>query len=331
MASKRSPCNSRRRRRAAVGVVHLADHRTAGGNLSREDKMNAKRHCTTGAVWTRRFLRWGLAAVLLMAGGCGDPKPVTVAPQAASPADAGGAYDVGPWAEVLRDNVRGGLVDYTHLATHAEPLDRYLAMIARTGPQSAPAQFTEPNAALAYDLNAYNACVLKAVLAADVPATMYDVRRPTLDHGYRFQVDGRTATLADLRAQARRDAGGDARIEFAMCAAAKGCPPLDAKPFRPDSLDDHLARLAQEAMDNPNMVRISHEDQHLLVALAIWTQREAFAAHYCRQTGSQSATMLNCLMHLASGTRRQYLVRASGYDVRVLPFDRALNAWSPSD
>jgi hypothetical protein len=41
--------------------------------------------------------------------------------------------------------------------------------------------------------------------------------------------------------------------------------------------------------------------------------------------------MLNCLMHLASGMRRQYLGRATGYDVGLMPFDRALNIWRADD
>jgi hypothetical protein len=73
----------------------------------------------------------------------------------------------------------------------------------------------QPDAALAYYVNAHNACVLVAVIRAGVPVTMYDLTLPSLETGYRFEVDGAPCTLGELRDLARAQAR-DARVEFAF-------------------------------------------------------------------------------------------------------------------
>jgi hypothetical protein len=249
--------------------------------------------------------------------------------RAAAPGAAPLTYSDADWAIVLRENVKDKLVDYRHLATHAEPLNRYLDSIRQVGPQRTPEQFREPNAALAYYINVYNAGVLSAVVRAGVPVTMYDLELPALDRGYRFFVDGEPRTLGDLRTLARQAAEGDARLELALCGAALGAPPLENEPYRPFDVRQRLRNLGEQAVSNPRLVRVDHEQQQLLIALPILSQREAFLNTYKRETASEAGTVLNCLMHLAGGNQRAYLARATGYDVRVMPFDRTLNAWKP--
>jgi len=261
--------------------------------------------------------------------GCSSPAANLFDPSRKAPAQSPSVYDDQAWAAVLRDNVRGGLVDYNHLAQHPESLEAYLAHVEFVGPESSASFFRESLAPLAYYLNVYNAAVLQAVISQGIPDTMHDARRPPLEHYYRFRVDGRIVTLAQLRQRVREASAGDARVELALCDAARGSPPLTAHPLRPYDLRERLGELTRQAMDNPAMVQVDHERQRLLVGLPIWAQREDFKALYCRETASESATMLNCLMHLASGVRRQHLSRATGYDLRLLPFNRALNVWLP--
>ena len=269
------------------------------------------------------------AALLLLAAGCARPVVPLYDPEATPPAQPPTVYNDEPWAVTLRDCVREGQVDYRRLAQNPASLDAYLEHISFVGPESSPNFFKDQAARLAYYLNAFNACVLKAVLAQNVPPTVHDVHRPEFEFAFAFRVDGKRVTLADLRAKARENSNGNARIELAMCTAAMGSPPLSANPFRTYNLSEHLAQLTREAMDNPQMVQVNHETQQLLVSLAIWMQREAFERLYMRETGSSSATLLNCLMHFASGPRREYFARATGYDDALLPFDRALNSWQP--
>lgn len=270
-----------------------------------------------------------IACTLILAGCAAQPAVNLYDPQTTATA-APAIYTDTDWATVLRENVKDNLVDYRHLATHRQPLEAYLATVRRIGPQSTPDQFREPNAALAYYLNVYNACVLDAVVSAGVPVTMYDLSLPPLERGYRFFIDGRPRTLAEIHTLAQQAADGNARIELALSAAAVGSPPLAAEPYRPFDVRQRLADLAAQAVSNPNLVRVDHEHQELLVGLPIMAQREAFLQTYQRETASPSGTMLNCLMHMAGPNQRAYLARATGYDVHILPFDRTLNAWRPA-
>ena len=81
-------------------------------------------------------------------------------------------------------------------------------------------------------------------------------------------------------------------------------------------------------MGNARIVRVDHSDQRLLVGVPVWSQRQAIDDLYRSETASRSNTMLNALMHLAGPMRREYLGRAVGYGVGLLPFDRSLNIWN---
>ncbi|MCP4249035.1 MAG: DUF547 domain-containing protein [bacterium] len=270
-----------------------------------------------------------LPCCLLVASlGCVPPS-VDLFDQTPLPTSAPAKYDDRDWATVLRENVKDGLVDYDHLRDHAAPLDRYLSMLALVGPVQTPDRFASGSSRLAYYLNAYNAGALRAVLYEQVPATMHDVRRRSLEHGYRLLIDGRPMTLADLRQAARKESLGDARIEFCLCDAARGSPPLRDQPYRPGTLGEQLAAAARQAMDNPNLVMVDHERERLNVALVIQQHRQEFLDSERRQTGTGNPTVLGALLHLAGGMRRQWLNTAAGYELGVIPFDRSLNHWQP--
>ncbi len=274
----------------------------------------------------RRFI---LLCIGLFAVGCGPPKADLFDPSSAKPAEAPAAYDDRTWAGVLRTCVRDGLVDYETLKRDPSQLDQYLEQVAFVGPVSTPSFFATPPARTAYYINCYNACVLRSVLAAGIPSTMHDVAMRDLEYDYRFRIDGKIVNLAEMRELAVTESNGNARVHFAMCSAAKGSPTLSDQPYRTNGLNDRLRELALRSIDDPRMVMVNHEGQQLLVSLAIWSHREAFYSLFRNETRNTTATMLNCLMHLAGPQRRQFLARGSGYRVTPLPFDRTLNGWSP--
>lgn len=240
-------------------------------------------------------------------------------------------YDDRALATVLRENVRDGLVDYKHLASHRKPLDDYLSMIARTGPTRDPNSFLTRQARLCYNINAYNAGVLAAVLHAGVPDSMHDFRRGPLDQRHRLRVDGRYTTLAEIRHQATTLAEGDMRVAFALCDAAMGSPVLHDQPFRPLGLEEALRRLAGKAMDNHRIVTVDHAKQALMLSTMLTSQRDEFVTYYKTQTGAADATMLNVVIYFASNVRRQWLNTAVGYPERTAPYDRSLNQWTPPE
>lgn len=256
--------------------------------------------------------------------GCGPP-PVHLKGPRQQAVQQPAKYDDRSWATVLGENVKGDVVDYDHLATHREPLDDYLETIAAVSPDLFADFFPTPVSRLCFYINAYNAGVLAAVMHAGIPATVHDFRFGSLEYRYHVLVGRRWLKLAQLRRRAMTEAGGDIRVEFALCDAAKGSPPLHHQPFRPQGLEDQLRRLAQKAMDNQRIIAVDHEHQVLKVATWLATRRDQFVDYYQGRTGARDATMLDVVLHFAGRVRRDWLNTAVGYPIRMIPFDRKLN------
>lgn len=261
--------------------------------------------------------------------GCAAPSVDLIPPSQTNPGRAWSTYDDRPWATVVRENVKEGLVDYTHLSKHRDALGAYFNMIARFGPEQTPQYFPSHEARACYYINAYNAVVLGVVLHLEIPESVHTLQFGSIDHRFRFRVDGRNRKLAELRESAIAESGSDMRVVLALCNAAMSGPRLHDQPFRPDGLEDTLRQLAQRTMDDPNMVSIDHERQLLLVSPLIATHADEFIAAYERKTGARDATLLNVVLSLANPVRRQWLNTAVGYDMSVLPFDRRLNRYPP--
>ncbi len=303
-----------------------------GGDVQPRSRRWARTGLSIPGVAGHRGARMLLAALATIPAwvGCG-PTQIDVYDPATLPVPAAGtAYDDRDFATVLRENVKGGLVDYAHLRAYPEALDRYLGLLSVSGPASTPEVFTARSSRLCYYLNAYNAGVLKTVLFMGIPETVNDVRLPALNAAHRIKVDGSMQSLADLQEKVREYSGGDARVEFGMCDAAMGSPPLLDQPFRPDQLRRQLHQIASDAMNNGSQVRIDHEQRKLMVSTTIFRKREAFLEYYRRQTGSRADSVLAVLLQLADGQRRAWLNTAVGYELSVIPFDRALNRWTPA-
>ena len=96
------------------------------------------------------------------------------------------AYDDGEWASVLQENARDGMVNYARLASNREALNRYLGLIGVVGPESTPNLFRTPSDRTCYYINAYNACVLRAVLELYPTSSVHRIDTPRLDQGFIF-------------------------------------------------------------------------------------------------------------------------------------------------
>jgi hypothetical protein len=130
-----------------------------------------------------------------------------------------------------------------------------------------------------------HACWLR-VIRAGVPVTMYDLTLPSLETGYRFEVDGAPRTLGELRDLARAQAR-DARVEFAFCAAARGAPQLAREPYRAFDVRARMQRLAARAMSDPRLVRIDHEKGKLLIGVPIWSRARGFSGDLSAGNGQR--------------------------------------------
>ncbi|MFQ6047924.1 MAG: DUF547 domain-containing protein, partial [Phycisphaerae bacterium] len=240
------------------------------------------------------------------------------------------SFDDADWATTLRRHVRDGLVDYAALANDRRPLERFVALLSVAGPHATPHLFTTRQQRLCYYINAYNALAVRAVLERWPTRTMYELTGPSLEHGYRFKVDGQVLSLYEIAQLAIKNAAGDMRVLFTLCAAARGCPQLAPLPYRPIMLERQLREAAARAVANPALVRIDHQARTLRVGMVIFNNRQRLIRWYERRYATSGASLLNALLAMADEARRQELNSAVGYRVRMLPFDRTLNARTTS-
>jgi hypothetical protein len=155
---------------------------------------------------------------------------------AAVPIGAGGLPDPAPFDAVLALRARGGGYDYR--GTTGQDRKRLAAYLSNVG-GAPPADMTEPER-MAFFINAYNALAIQTLLE-NPGRRILDVQGAFKTRKHR--VGGQMRTLDEVEDLLRRT--GDARIHFAIVCAARSCPPLAPRAYRPEGLSDALDRQAR--------------------------------------------------------------------------------------
>ena len=230
---------------------------------------------------------------------------------------------------MLRDHVKDGLVDYDGLKADAGNLQRYGAVLSATGPTQTPKQFENVASRTAYWINAYNACVLLAAVKAYPTTTLYDLSMPRIEEDISFLVDGSSHRLVDIERKALEEAQGDVRVIFALSRGAIGTPRLRDEPYRAASLDAQLTDAVARSLSNPSLLYVDDDSRSILVWQDILSRQDDIIRYWQEQRRSRHAYLYNVLVELASREGRVRLQNAAGYTIREIPFNRALNRWSP--
>ena len=68
---------------------------------------------------------------------------------------------------------------------------------------------------------------------------------------------GANLTLNDIENKKLRAVFDDARIHFVLVCGAKGCPPLIASAYRPETLNKQLTRQTRLALNNEQFIRVA--------------------------------------------------------------------------
>lgn len=228
--------------------------------------------------------------------------------------------DYSDWALTLSRCARGDEIDAKSLQQRPESLRAFLDRIARVGPRLTPDQFPDDRARAAFYINAHNAIVLQAIVGEKRSVTY---ATPWTPFGTTIgrEVDGRHETLANLRSHARELLKDDWRIRFVLFDARRDGPPLWPRPILPDTLEAQLNQITRAALARPQIVRIDHGTQRLLLWRGLFDIRERLIADYERRFHTTDATVLSVLLDLADADRRVVLNTAIGYAVDVLPAD----------
>ena len=148
--------------------------------------------------------------------------------------------DHSPFDELLRANVRNGVVNYP--AFQDNPAFRkYIEDLAK------PVRLESKTDQLVYYINAYNALAIEGILQGLSPSSLLGRARY-----FKFKdwaLNGRTITLYDLEHKVIRPLG-ESRIHFAIICASKSCPFLRSEAYVPARLDAQLDEQARQFVND---------------------------------------------------------------------------------
>ncbi len=214
----------------------------------------------SGSPWLRRVVfaaacaTVGVSALFLHVDGHVPARVPTDAPP----------YSIVDLGEALRAVDGRGQVDLVELKTRHARLEAYVASLAATTPELAPARFPTVEARLAYWLNAYTALSLVELL--DTRANTASRWRQAFaavpvggERLTRFAIFRRTLSQA-----------GDARVFFAVYTGAKGRAVLDGAPFEGETLNGQLDDAAR---------RFVRRKENVAIVGKTVTLSELFAQH----------------------------------------------------
>lgn len=160
------------------------------------------------------------------------------------------------WARVLAQRVdAAGRVDFAGLAADPADLRSWVAAIARTAPNNAPAAFPSPADVLAFHINAYNGLAMYAVLAAGIPERLSLADRVRFFKLTRVVIGAVPISLYDYENDIIRPLG-EPRVHFALNCMVVSCPRLPRRPFTAAGLDAELEAATREFFDDPRHVML---------------------------------------------------------------------------
>lgn len=238
-----------------------------------------------------------------------------------------GAYSDGPLKSLMAKYVQDGQVDYRGLKKSPECLDRAMKILACTGPTRTPTAFADDRAKLAYWINAYNTLGVWAGWVA-WPASSAQPLWGDFDESVAATVDGRTMTLAQIRAAAIQLAGRDLRVKLALAEPAKGCGSTLGTVYDGKNLDRQLAERFASAIRDTKILEVDHERRTVWIGRDLDADAGEYVARYRQAVGAEAGTLVNAIVwQTDDATLRRRLNEAVGYTIDVRPFDTALNVW----
>ena len=161
------------------------------------------------------------------------------------PADAQQGY-----AEILKTHVKRGRVAYKAIEKNdLAKLDGYLVAVSKAAlPKGKKAR-------IGFYVDAYNALVIRAVIAAGHPKSVLDVKG--FFDGKKYTVAGRSQTLNDLEKKVLNPYAKDPRTHMVLVCGAVGCPILEGRPYVGSNIERRFARATKRYLKSKHGARVS--------------------------------------------------------------------------
>lgn len=191
--------------------------------------------------------------------------------------------DFTPWSQMLETYVDKGQVDYGRWQREsAEALGQWL-----DGLQAVDLDSLDPESAITFLINLYNALVIRQVLqkypidsirpkVLGIPnwiSFLLFFKRPV------YTLNSRSLSLDNIEHGTLRPRYSESRIHFALVCAATGCPLLRSEAYTPDLVLDQLEADAQRFINNPDKVRYDAASNTLYCSKIFKWYQTDFLAH----------------------------------------------------
>ena len=231
------------------------------------------------------------------------------APQLAS----GGPQD---WDAILKKHVQGDFFDYAGLAHDRADLARLDAFL-RLQAEADLSKMSRPEQ-IAFYINAYNSCCVKAIL------DHYPVHSPHDVDGFfdkpRFKVAGEELTISQIEYDRLIANYKDMRAHFALVCSDRGCLPLRRAAFRGESLDADLDATAKRFVSDERQLKVDREKGEIWISKLFDWYGKKFTADPNRPAERPELY----LKHWVADDVRA-LLESGNYQPRFIDWDWTLN------
>ncbi len=248
------------------------------------------------------------------------------------------AFSFDDCADALKTCVNDkGMVDYAQLKAHSAKLDAFLKSVADLDRKSYDSW--NEAAKIAFWLDAYNACTLKAIIGHyPIQSSFFGgLRYPRNSirqiggvwDKLEFTVMGKGMTLDGIEHSVLRKEFSEPRIHMALVCAAMGCPPLRNEPYTGERLDEQLNDQARRFLANSAKFRIDEAAGKVyLSSIFKWFGEDFVKKCGVEQGYGDHSRSERAALHFIAGfldkKEAEFLARGD-FKVEYLDYDWSLN------
>lgn len=153
----------------------------------------------------------------------------------------------------LGQYVSNGKVDYAAIKKNPEGLNGLMALAKDIRVEKSNAKTYK-----AFWINAYSLATIKGVV------NNYPLKKVTNVDGFfdkiKYDIAGKSITLNDIENKMLRAEFHEPRFHFVLVCAAKSCPPIINKAYRPETLEKQLQEQTVKALNNPDFIKLKEQE-----------------------------------------------------------------------
>lgn len=211
-------------------------------------------------------------------------------------------------------------------------LNQYLAAVAKYSPENSPQRFTHKNDTLTYWVYAYNAQVIKAILASWPISSVTDLKAPVeiikgLGFFYKrkYIFGGKAYSLYVIENVKIFDGKGDPRVHFILNCGSGGCPVLRPQLPVGDDLEPFLVQSAKDFVNDEKNLKIDHANKRLHLSTIFKWYKSQFTAAAEHSENQKDSTLVDYIQSISEQPLRDQLETSKDYEIVFIDYDWSVN------